>query len=63
MRITEDDVVNAASLWAERECKSQIMVTSSALEVIDGLKNTLRGETYMDALKNLYEQYVHATQG
>lgn len=62
MQITEEEVVKAASLWADRNGKSGPMVTGAALETIAGFKQKLSGDALAEALKNLYLQYADGAQ-
>ncbi|AVU77075.1 hypothetical protein [Pseudomonas rhizophila] len=57
MRITEDDVVQAAKEWAVRSHKDSFEAESTALEAISALQATLNSDDYDQALKSLYEQY------
>ena len=58
MRVTEKDVLAAATMRATYRGENVAMVSATVLELIDSLNTAYKGEAYMAELEKLYRQYA-----
>ncbi|MHB2059793.1 hypothetical protein [Pseudomonas monsensis] len=58
MRITEESVLEQSRLRAMYRGENEVMAAASALEALNAIKESLKGDEYQAALENLYAEYT-----